>query len=94
MFDNEDMELLYKFFKYIITGVLTGYLLVFGLRPSTPYPEIILEPFDHKWMFLILFIINYYAFIWDEKIGYLLLICIIALLYDMILFTKMLNDDK
>ena len=41
-----------------------------------------------------IFIINYYAFLWDEKIGYLLLICIIALLYDMILFTKMLNDDK
>jgi hypothetical protein len=73
--------------KGIITGILTAYLLVYGLRPSVPYPDIILEPFENNWLFIILFIINYYLFLWDLKIGLLMLLSILALLFDLYVFT-------
>ena len=76
------------FVKYLVIGLLTGYLLIYGLRPSHPYPEFILEPFEHNWMFLIILIINYYAFIWDFKVGYLMLLAIIALIFDYLIFTQ------
>jgi hypothetical protein len=38
-------------------------------------------------MFIILFIINYYLFLWDLNIGILMLLCIIALIFDMLVFT-------
>lgn len=90
----EDMEIFNNFIKFIIMGILVGYLLIYGLRPSVPYPEIFLEPFEHNWLFLILILIDYYAFIWDERIGYLLLVCIISLIYDMVLFTKNINNNN
>jgi hypothetical protein len=76
------------FLRYLIIGLLTGYLLIYGLRPSFPYPEFILEPFEHNWIFLIIFIVNYYAFIWDSKVGYLMLLSIIALIFDYLIFTQ------
>ena len=76
------------FLKYLIMGILSGYLLVYGLRPSVPYPEFILEPFEHNWLFIIVLILNYYVFLWDTKIGYLVLLSVIALICDYILFAK------
>lgn len=79
------------YFEYIlkglVAGVLSGYLLIYGMRPAVPYPEIILEFFEHKWLFIILLVINYYVFIWDYNCGALLLLCIIALIFDYIVFT-------
>jgi hypothetical protein len=73
--------------KGIISGILTAFLLVYGLRPSVPYPDIILEPFEHNWLFIILFVINYYLLLWDLKIGVLMLLSIVALLFDLFVFT-------
>lgn len=73
--------------KGIITGILSGYLLMYGLRPAIPYPEFILEPIEHKWLFIILFIINYYMFLWDTTVAILMLLSIIALIFDMLVFT-------
>lgn len=73
--------------KGIITGILSAYLLVYGLRPSVAYPDIVLEPLEHNWIFIILMIINYYLFLWDLKIGVLMLLCIFALIFDMYVFT-------
>ena len=76
------------FARYIIIGVLSAYLLIYGLRPVVPYPEYILEIGEHYWMLLILFIINYYLALWDLKIGLLFALCLIALLFDLFIFTK------
>lgn len=73
--------------KGIITGILAGYLLMYGLRPAVAYPDIILEPLEHNWMFIILFIINYYLFLWDLNVGVLMLLCIFALIFDILVFT-------
>jgi hypothetical protein len=82
------MEIIEDIIKGIIAGILAAFLILYGLRPSVPYPEIILEIFDNKWMFLILVILNYYAFIWDYTIGSLLLLCVITLIFDYIIFIE------
>jgi hypothetical protein len=81
------MEILI-FFKYIIIGVLTAYLLIYGLRPAVPYPEAILEFYENFWFLIILIFLNFYIYIWDNKIGVLLALSIIALIMDMIQFSK------
>ena len=74
--------------KGLIKGIFAGYLLTYGLRPAVAYPEFVLEPLEHKWLFIVLFIINYYIYLWDSDIAILMLLCIFALLFDMIVFTN------
>jgi hypothetical protein len=82
------MESLETIFKGLLAGFLSAYLILFGLRPAVAYPEIILELFENLWIFIILLIINYYVFIWDYTIGAILLLCIIALIFDYVVFTN------
>lgn len=84
IFDYHDTIL-----KGLLTGVLIAYLLIYGLRPSVPYPDLILEFFENKWIFLILIIVIYYALIWDLQIGLLLILCTIALIFDYVIFTDL-----
>ena len=84
----KDTELLETIAKGLITGILVGYLIIYGLRPSVPYPEYILDFFENKWIFLILVIIIYYAFLWDYTIAVLLLLSTIALIFDYVIFTN------
>ena len=73
--------------KGLVGGMLSAYCIIYALRPAAPYPEIILEIFENPFMFLILLIINYYVFVWDNHSGAVLLLCIIALVFDYIVFT-------
>jgi hypothetical protein len=82
------MEYLEVILKGLITGLLSAYLVLYGLRPAVPYPEMILELFENLWMFIILLIFNYYTFVWDYTIGAILLLCILALVFDYIVFTN------
>jgi len=81
------MEIIF-FLKYVIIGFLTAYLLIYGLRPAVPYPEFILEFYENFWILIILIFFNLYIYIWDKKIGVLLGLSIIALVIDMIQFTR------
>jgi hypothetical protein len=74
-------------FKGILTGFLASYLIILGMRPAAIYPDNILDIIDNPWIFLILFIINYYILIWDFTIGLLLFLTLIALILDIIIFT-------
>lgn len=76
------------FIRYIIIGILSAYLLIYGLRPAVPYPEQLLELYEHYWILIIIIMINYYVLFWDLKIGVLMFLAIIALIFDMIIFTK------
>ena len=76
------------FLKYFFIGIFTAYLVIYGLRPSIPYPEYILYLFEHKWIFIIIFLINYYIFLIDLKLAILMLLSILALLFDYIVFAK------
>ena len=81
--------------KGIISGFLIAYLIMLGLRPSTEYPDNILEIIDNPWIFIVLILINFYVIQWDMTIGLLLLLSIIALLLDIIIFTEgeVFNND-
>ena len=76
------------FIRYIIIGIISAYLLIYGLRPAVPYPEELLELYEHNWILMIIIIINIYILIWDLRIGLLMALSIIALIFDMIIFTK------
>ena len=74
-------------FKGILTGALVSYLVILGMRPAAIYPDNILDIIDNPWIFLILFIFNYYILYWDITIGLLLFLTLIALILDIIIFT-------
>jgi hypothetical protein len=82
------MDKVIIFIKYLLIGIFSGYLIIYGLRPSIPYPETILELYDNIWLLLILIIINLYVYIWDKILGVLMCLSIIALIFDMIQFAK------
>jgi hypothetical protein len=75
-------------FKGVLTGVLIVFLLLYGLRPAVMYPDSILEIIDNPWVFLVLLIINYYIFLWDDTIGLLFLLTLVAMMIDILLFTE------
>lgn len=74
-------------FKGILTGVFVSYLIILGMRPAAIYPDNILDIIDNPWIFLLLFILNYYVLIWDTTIGLLFFLTLIALILDIIIFT-------
>ena len=76
------------FIRYFIIGILSAYLLIYGLRPSVPYPEELLELYEHYWILIMVIILNIYILMWDLRIGVLMALSIIALIFDMIIFTK------
>lgn len=89
MKDSEyNSDVLYNIFKGLITGFLIAYLLILGLRPAALYPDNMLDIIDNPWIFIILFIINFYIIQWDLTIGLLLFLSIIALILDIIIFTE------
>jgi hypothetical protein len=83
--DNIHIE---DIFKGILTGFFASYLIILGMRPAAIYPDNILDIIDNPWIFLILFIINYYILYWDFTIGLLLFLTLIALILDIIIFTN------
>jgi len=74
-------------FKGILTGVFVSYLIILGMRPAAIYPDNILDIIDNPWIFLLLFILNYYVLMWDTTIGLLFFLTLIALILDIIIFT-------
>jgi hypothetical protein len=82
------MEYLEVIIKGILCGILSAFLVIYGLRPAIPYPDFLLEFFENPWLFLILLIVTYYIFIWDHMLGALLLLSIAALIFDYIVFTN------
>jgi hypothetical protein len=83
MIDNIEI-----FTRYIIIGVISAYLLIYGLRPSVPYPEYILELAEHYWIIIIAIVLTYYIALWDLKIALLLTLSIIALIFDLYTFAN------
>ena len=76
------------FIRFLVIGILSAYLLIYGLRPSVPYPEQILELCEHYWILIIIVIINYYLLLWDLRVAVLTALGVIALIFDLILFPK------
>jgi hypothetical protein len=82
------MEYIEIIIKGIFCGILSAFLLIYGLRPAVPYPDALLEFFENPWLFLILLLATYYVLIWDHILGVLLLLSISSLIFDYIVFTR------
>ena len=76
------------FLRYLIIGILSAYLLIYGLRPAMPYPETLIDIYEHYWVLLMFIVLDIYLLYWDLKIGLMFLLAIIAIIFDMINFTK------
>jgi hypothetical protein len=89
------LEFVDHIFRGIVSGFFIAYLIILGLRPAVMYPDNILDIMDNPWVFLVLFVLNYYVFLWDDTIGILMFLTLIALLFDIILFTEggFFNDN-
>ena len=89
---EEYQQYINEIVKGVTTGILSFYLLFYGLRPSVQYPEFILDFLENKWVFMILFIIMYYVMLWDYRSGVLMLLGTISLIFDYIIFAH--SDDE
>jgi len=82
------LEYIDHILKGIVTGFFIAYLIVMGLRPAVMYPDNILDIIDNPWIFLVLLVLNYYAFLWNDTIGLLMFLTLIALILDIVIFTE------
>lgn len=94
MMKEEYQKYMEEIVKGVFTGILSFYLLFYGLRPSVQYPDFILDFFENKWVFMILFIIMYYVMIWDYRSGVLMLLATFSLIFDYTMFARNDNDEK
>lgn len=72
--------------KGLVGGVLSAYLILYGFRPATPYPEVISEVYENKFIIFVCLILNYYVYLWDTRLGILLFLSICAILFDYFVF--------
>lgn len=75
--------------KIFITSILLLYVVLIALCPSIKNPACVLIVHENPFLLLALVIISYYVIVeYDLKIGLLILICAIAIYFDIILIIK------
>lgn len=72
----------------LLAGIFSFFLIVYAFQPNRPYPKWLLEPADQPWVFMLIFVGIIYLVRWDYTIGVLALLCSIALVFDIIVFTQ------
>jgi hypothetical protein len=94
--DSDYNSIFENVIKGVMSGFLIAYLLIFGLIPSSKYPDNILDIMDNPWIFAVMLIVNFYILYWDLTIGLLLFISLLALMLDIIIFTEgdLFNDNS
>ena len=70
----------------VVVGVLAAYLVLYGLRPSSPYPKWMLAAYDQPWVFIVLFIVVVQVAMWDLFAGCLAMIGFLAFTADLFVF--------
>lgn len=66
----------------IITGILVAFVVIYSLRPKTPYPKWILMSYEHPWLFVLAIAVAAWSLAWDRIIGALMFIIILTLILD------------
>jgi hypothetical protein len=77
--------------KGVVIGILSAFVVIYSLRPYVKNPEWCLYIHENPWLIVVLAIMAYYLFLWDSRIGILLVLIIIGLYMDIILILK---DNK
>lgn len=68
--------------KGIVAGLLVGFLVIYSLRPQMPYPEWVLQTYEHPWIFVLLVSATLVLACWDAKVGALLALVVATLFVD------------
>lgn len=74
--------------KLLITVLLSIYIILVSLRPSVKNPEFIFILYEYPLILILLLALAYYIFVWDERIGYLFFIFLIAIYFDIVMLIK------
>tara|TARA_Y100000389_G_scaffold83399_1_gene79964 strand:- start:13512 stop:13766 length:255 start_codon:yes stop_codon:yes gene_type:complete len=74
--------------KLFIITLLSLYVLFVSLRPSYPNPDFILILHKNPILIILLFIFALYSFNFDQRIGFLLLIILFGIYFDIISIIK------
>lgn len=81
-------------FAGLLAGLLSVFLVVYAFQPNRPYPSWILEPAEQPWIFILILIAIVYLFKWDYMIGVLALLCVLAVILDLVIFTSASNKAR
>lgn len=76
----------------IVSGILAVFLVVYAFQPNRPYPSWILEPAEKPWMFVLILIVIGLLFKWDYLVATLALLFMLAVVLDIIVFTRQITD--
>lgn len=68
--------------KGLVTGVLLGFMVLYSLRPQNPYPDWVLQTYEHPWIFIILVGSVIILSAWEGRAGAIMLIIVATLLMD------------
>lgn len=77
----------------LLAGVLSVFLVIYAFQPNRPYPSWMLEPAEKPWIFVLIMLAVVFALKWDYLVGILLLLFVIAVVFDMIVFTRQIADN-
>lgn len=71
----------------LLAGLFSVFLVLYAFQPTRPYPSWILEPAEQPWIFVLFMIVLVYLFRWDYMVGVLGLLCLLAVVLDLVVFT-------
>ena len=74
--------------KLLIITLLLVYVIIISLRPSSPNPKFMFILHKNPILLIVLFIMAIYSFYLDERIGFLLLIIIFGIYFDITCIIK------
>lgn len=72
----------------MLVGLFSVFLVMYAFQPTRPYPSWILQFAEQPWIFFLLLAVFVYLLRWDYIVGVLGVICMLAVLLDLMVFTS------
>lgn len=83
---------IHDMFAGLLAGIMSVFLVIYAFQPNRPYPSWMLEPAEKPWLFVIILIAIVYLLKWDYLVGILVLLFTLAVVLDMMVFTRQITD--
>lgn len=82
------MAVVFDVLEGLLIGIVGGLVVLYGLQPKEAYPKWMLVPYDHPWMFLVMFVVIIYVGMYNRLLGALLFLLAFSLYIDLIIFGR------
>lgn len=82
------MAFVFDILEGLLIGVVGGLVILYGLQPREAYPKWMLAPYDHPWLFLVMFVVIIYVGMYNRLLGALLFLLAVSLYVDLIIFGR------